>query len=96
MPCHVITDLSPAQQPDLSYSLTEYSTSRLDVFEHVATWDFPIFELEEKAGDHILSNVRAATVALLKLAHTHVFVLTDSDHFFKLAGWCVQYKAPQN
>ena len=45
------------QKPDYSYSLEEYSSSGLDVFDSVAVWDFPIFELEEKAGEHILSHV---------------------------------------
>ena len=45
------------QKPDYSYSLEEYSSSGLDVFDCVAVWDFPIFELEEKAGEHILSHV---------------------------------------
>ena len=30
------------------------------MFENVAVWDYPIFELEEKAGNHILSHVSVA------------------------------------
>ena len=27
------------------------------MFENVAIWDYPIFELEKNAGNHILSHV---------------------------------------
>ena len=50
--------LSSVQEPDLNYSIADYSSSGLEPFELVATWDFPIFELEERAGEHILSHVR--------------------------------------
>ena len=53
------------QAPDYSYSLEEYSSSGLDVFDSVAVWDFPIFELEEKAGDHILSHVSIKVLSMV-------------------------------
>ena len=58
---HGYSMFSPYKKPDYSYSLEEYSSSELDVFENVALWDFPIFELEKKAGDHILSHVSYST-----------------------------------
>jgi len=54
---HGYSMFTPYKKPDYNYSLEEYSSSGLDVFENVAQWDFPIFELEEKAGEHILSHV---------------------------------------
>lgn len=54
---HGYSMFAPYKKPDYNYSLEEYSSSGLDVFENVAQWDFPIFELEEKAGEHILSHV---------------------------------------
>lgn len=39
------------------FALEEYSDSGLEVFQHVASWDFPIFQLEEKCEDHILSHM---------------------------------------
>ena len=42
----------------MTCDLAEYtSNDHLDMFENVAIWDYPIFELEEKAGNHILSHV---------------------------------------
>ena len=47
------------KQPPLDYDLVQYTQyDSLEVFDKVATWDFPIFELEDKASDHILSHVR--------------------------------------
>jgi hypothetical protein len=47
------------KQPPLDYDLTQYTQyDSLEVFDKVATWDFPIFELEDKASSHILSHVR--------------------------------------
>ena len=46
------------KRPSESCDLSEYtSNEHLDMFENVAVWDYPIFELEENAGDHILSHV---------------------------------------
>ena len=46
------------RQPPLDYDLIQYTQyDKLEVFDKVATWDFPIFELEDKASDHILSHV---------------------------------------
>ncbi len=39
------------------YDISEYSNSHLAVFEQVGAWDFPIFELEEKTGGRVLSQV---------------------------------------
>ena len=44
----------------MDYDVAVYAESlhnELEVFENVGLWDFPIFELEEKASDHILSHV---------------------------------------
>ena len=47
------------KQPPLDYDLIQYTQyDKLEVFDKVATWDFPIFELEDKASDQILSHVR--------------------------------------
>ncbi len=47
------------KRPSSSCDLAEYtSNDHLDMFENVAIWDYPIFELERKAGNHILSHVR--------------------------------------
>ena len=47
------------KRPSVSCDLEEYtSNNHLDMFENVAIWDYPIFELEEKAGNHILSHVK--------------------------------------
>ena len=43
---------------DYNYPIEEYSSSDIKVLEEVSNWDFPIFELKEKAGNHILSQVR--------------------------------------
>ena len=46
------------KRPSVACDLQEYtSNEHLDMFENVAIWDYPIFELEEKAGNHILSHV---------------------------------------
>ena len=46
------------RRPSESCDLSEYtSNEHLDMFENVAVWDYPIFELEENAGNHILSHV---------------------------------------
>ena len=46
------------RRPSETCDLSEYtSNDHLDLFENVAVWDYPIFELEEKAGSHILSHV---------------------------------------
>ena len=46
------------RKPSASCDLAEYtSNEHLDMFENVAQWDYPIFELEKKAGHHILSHV---------------------------------------
>ena len=47
------------KQPPLDYDLSQYTQyDSLEVFDKVATWDFPIFELEDKASNNILSHVR--------------------------------------
>lgn len=46
------------KRPSEVCDLVEYSSSdHFDMMENVAVWDYPIFELEEKAGNHILSHV---------------------------------------
>lgn len=57
---HIHTYTCRYKQPDLNYDISVYAVSlhnELDVFENVGSWDFPIFDLEGKAGDHILSHV---------------------------------------
>lgn len=43
--------------PSNSYSIEEYQQTKISLFDQVVEWDFPIFELEKVAGDHILSQV---------------------------------------
>lgn len=43
--------------PSNSYSIEEYQQTKVSLFDQVVEWDFPIFELEKVAGDHILSQV---------------------------------------
>ena len=44
------------------YDISEYSNSHLAVFEQVGAWDFPIFELEEKTGGRVLSQVSIVAI----------------------------------
>ena len=48
--------------PELDYKMEEYKGDSIEVLEHVAEWDFPIFELEAAAGGHILSQVNRGVV----------------------------------
>nr|BAA34309.1 EFPDE3 [Ephydatia fluviatilis] len=43
--------------PNYDYLIEEYSSNNVAVLDEVANWDFPIFELREKSGDHILSQM---------------------------------------
>lgn len=43
--------------PSTDYSLMEYQHSEIDVLDQVMEWDFPIFDLNEKSGKNILSQV---------------------------------------
>lgn len=43
--------------PSNNYSIEEYQQNKISLFDQVVEWDFPIFELEKVAGDHILSQV---------------------------------------
>ena len=55
---HSLVIFSKYSSPNYGYSIEEYASSNISVLDQVANWDFPIFELREKAGDHILSQVR--------------------------------------
>ena len=44
-------------QPDMNYSMEEYEDDSIEALEHVAEWDFPIFDLEASSDGHILSQV---------------------------------------
>ena len=48
---------NPLIIPSTDYSLDEYQQGNIELLERVMDWDFPIFELEKVAGDHILSQV---------------------------------------
>lgn len=48
---------NPLIVPSTDYSIDIYQQNKIEVLDRVMEWDFPIFELEEVAGDHILSQV---------------------------------------
>lgn len=48
---------NPLIVPSNDYSISDYQHSTIQALEQVMEWDFPIFELEKVAGDHILSHV---------------------------------------
>ncbi len=64
------------------YDTSEYSDSHLGLFEQVGTWDFPIFELEEKAGGHVLSQVYPSLLCTYENHHfsnkTNYYSLADN------------------
>ena len=51
-------------QPDMDYSMDEYEDDSIEALEHVAEWDFPIFDLEASSDGHILSQVRGSVRAV--------------------------------
>jgi hypothetical protein len=43
--------------PPMDYSLDDYQQNNIELLDQVMEWDFPIFEMEKVAGDHILSQM---------------------------------------
>lgn len=66
-PSNKVSLFNPLVVPSKDYDLSDYQHNTMEVLEQVMEWDFPIFELEQVAGGHILSHVRLLIILYFRV-----------------------------
>ena len=73
-PANKVSLFNPLVMPSTDYSVSDYQQNNIDLFDHVMEWDFPIFDLNDVAGKHILSHVSITIIISYLL---FILLLTD-------------------